>query len=325
MSRSTFMWLVDALQDRLQQQQTVMRAPVSVEERVAVGVWWMANIQSYRTIGQQFGLARSTVAAIVMEVARAIAEELHRRVVYLWNTDRVMRAFAAKGFPQCIGAMDGCHIRVRVPVHLAQFYVNCKNYTSVLLQGTVDNVGRFVDIVVGQSGQSQDAHVLVRSSISARMETGLYVPGNPTRTIEGVPVPPLILADAAYPLRRWLIPPYKGHLNAQQAHFNKVHGRARNVVDRAFGRLKARWRCLLLQMPVELRNVKPVVAACCILPNVCEDRGHAVPEVFTEEERRALADAEAAPLDPDPQMPDAAGEAVREALNAWLWRRARRH
>ncbi|XP_015265178.1 PREDICTED: putative nuclease HARBI1 [Gekko japonicus] len=301
-----------------------MREPVSVEERVTVGVWWMANIMSYRTIGQQFGLARSTVAGIVMEVTRAISEQLHHRLVVLRNPDRVMRSFAAKGFPQCVGAMDGCHIRVRVPVPLAHLYMNRKNYTSVLLQGTVDNVGRFVDIVVGQSGQSHDAHVLMRSNIMARMEAGVYVPGNPTRTIEGVPVPPLIVAAAAYPLRSWLIPPYKGHLNAQQAHFNKVQGRVRNVVERAFGRLKAQWRCLPLEVPVELRNVIPVVAACCILHNLCEDHGHAVPEVFTEQELRALADAELAPLDPNLQMADAAGERVHEALNTWLWRRARR-
>ncbi|KAL8172649.1 UNVERIFIED_CONTAM: hypothetical protein K2H54_005199 [Gekko kuhli] len=80
--------LVDALRDVLHLQQTEMRVPVSVERRVAVAVWWMANTMSYRTVGQQFGLARSTVAGIVLEVTRAITERLLDRVVYLHNLDR---------------------------------------------------------------------------------------------------------------------------------------------------------------------------------------------------------------------------------------------
>ncbi|KAL8172592.1 UNVERIFIED_CONTAM: hypothetical protein K2H54_000806, partial [Gekko kuhli] len=86
--RSTFDWLVDALRDVLQRQRTEMRAPVSVERRVAVALWWMASTMSYRTVAHQFGLARSTVAGIVVEVTRAITEALLDRVVYLRDPDK---------------------------------------------------------------------------------------------------------------------------------------------------------------------------------------------------------------------------------------------
>ncbi|KAL8163013.1 UNVERIFIED_CONTAM: hypothetical protein K2H54_002353 [Gekko kuhli] len=87
--RSTFDWLVDALRDVLQRQRTEMRAPVSVERRVAVVLWWMASTMSYRTVAHQFGLARSTVAGIVVEVTWAITEALLDRVVYLRDPDKV--------------------------------------------------------------------------------------------------------------------------------------------------------------------------------------------------------------------------------------------
>ncbi|KAL8206488.1 UNVERIFIED_CONTAM: hypothetical protein K2H54_005364, partial [Gekko kuhli] len=80
MSRSTFNWLVDALRDVLRQQRTEMRFPMTVERRVAVAVWWMANAMSYRAVGHRFSLARSTVAGIVVEVTRAITERLLDRV-----------------------------------------------------------------------------------------------------------------------------------------------------------------------------------------------------------------------------------------------------
>ncbi|KAL8185606.1 UNVERIFIED_CONTAM: hypothetical protein K2H54_055823 [Gekko kuhli] len=72
--RSTFNWLVDALRDVLHRQRMEMRAPVSVERRVAVAVWWMANNMSYRAVAHQFGLAWSTVAGIVVEVTGATGE-----------------------------------------------------------------------------------------------------------------------------------------------------------------------------------------------------------------------------------------------------------
>ncbi|KAL8220615.1 UNVERIFIED_CONTAM: hypothetical protein K2H54_050608 [Gekko kuhli] len=100
--RSTFDWLVDALRDVLQRQRTEMCAPVSVERRVAVALWWMASTMSYRTVAHQFGLARSTVAGIVVEVTRAITEALLDRVVYLRDPD--------KGF--------ACDMVFKPPTHL---------------------------------------------------------------------------------------------------------------------------------------------------------------------------------------------------------------
>ncbi|KAL8163032.1 UNVERIFIED_CONTAM: hypothetical protein K2H54_003651, partial [Gekko kuhli] len=97
---STFTWLVDALRDVLHRQQTEMRVPVSVEWRVAVAVWWMANTMSYRAVGHQFGLAQSTVAGIVLEVTRAITEWLLDRVVYLRNPDRVRQGHRGGCQPQ---------------------------------------------------------------------------------------------------------------------------------------------------------------------------------------------------------------------------------
>ncbi|KAL8221431.1 UNVERIFIED_CONTAM: hypothetical protein K2H54_067640 [Gekko kuhli] len=77
-----------ALRDELHQRRTEIRAPVSVERRVAVTVWWMANNMSYRAVAHQFGLVQSTVAGIVVEVTRAITERLLERVVYLHDSDK---------------------------------------------------------------------------------------------------------------------------------------------------------------------------------------------------------------------------------------------
>lgn len=89
MTRATFFWLVDILRPRLERATTEMRKAIPVEQRVAIAVWWMANATSYRLVGNQFGLARSTISGIVTEVCLALKEELLRKVVKLGPYGRV--------------------------------------------------------------------------------------------------------------------------------------------------------------------------------------------------------------------------------------------
>ncbi|XP_060118351.1 uncharacterized protein LOC132589622 [Heteronotia binoei] len=251
-----------------------MRQPVPVEQRVAIAIWWLANTTNYRLMGNQFRLARLTVAGIVQEVTQAIEEDLINRAVYLGSHDRIMQAFVTMGFPNCVGAVDGCHILIHAPPRLSDNYINRKRFYSILLQGTVDHTGCFTDVVIGYSGKCHDAYFLWCSNLIDLMDSGDWVPGNPMVTIQNVQVPPLILADAAYPLRCWLMMPYTGHLTPEQARYNAAHNKCRNVVELAFGRLKARWRCLNSEIPVDISNVNAIVASCVILHNLCDVRGH---------------------------------------------------
>jgi hypothetical protein len=55
-----------------------------------------------------------------------------------------------------------------------------------------------------------------------------------------------LLADNAYPLRNWLISPFKnyGHLSQEVIRFNKALSSAHQTVERAFGLMKNRFRIL---------------------------------------------------------------------------------
>ena len=72
MERETFDELCRILRGDLTRQETRFRKPVSVEKRVAVGVWRLSTGNSYRSCGLQFGLGKSTAKVICQEVEEAL-------------------------------------------------------------------------------------------------------------------------------------------------------------------------------------------------------------------------------------------------------------
>nr|XP_048702087.1 uncharacterized protein LOC125634833 [Caretta caretta] len=153
MRKGTFMELCDLLSPALRRMNTKMRAALTVEKRVAIALWKLATPDSYRSVGNQFGVGKSTVGAAVMQVAHAIKDLLISRVVTLGNVQVIVDGFAAMGFPNCGGAIDGTHIPILAPEHQAAEYINRKGYFSIVLQALVDHKGRFHQHQRGMAGK----------------------------------------------------------------------------------------------------------------------------------------------------------------------------
>ncbi|XP_065435126.1 uncharacterized protein LOC135977904 [Chrysemys picta bellii] len=272
MRKGTFMELCDLLSPALKRQDTKMRAALTVEKRVAIALWKLATPDSYRSVGNQFGVGKSTVGAAVIQFARAMKDLVIARVVTLGNVQSIVDGFAEMGFPNCGGAIDGTHIPILSPEHQATDYVNRKGYFSMLLQALVDHKGRFTNINVGWPGKVHDARVFRNSALFRKLEEGTFFPDQKV-TIGDVEMPIVILGDPAYPLMPWLMKPYTGSLDSTQDLFNYRLSKCRMVVECAFGRLKARWRSLLTRSDLSEKNIPIVIAACCALHNICESKG----------------------------------------------------
>ncbi|CAM4514589.1 unnamed protein product, partial [Caretta caretta] len=146
MRKGTFMELCDLLSPGLRCKNTKMREALTVEKQVAIALWKLAMPDSYRSVGNQFGVSKSTVGAAVMQVVNTIKDLLISRVVTLGNVQVIVDGFAAMGFPSCGGAIDGTHIPILAPEHQATEYINHKGYFSIVLQALVDHKGRFTNI-----------------------------------------------------------------------------------------------------------------------------------------------------------------------------------
>ena len=130
------------------------------------------------------------------------------------------------------------------------------------MQAVCDDRGLFMSVAVGAPGSVNDAGLLTRSSFFQ---------------IAKSTIPPFhfVLADGGYGNHPWMIRPYEEMyqgrpLSQKQRNFNYHHAKQRNVIERAFGRLKARWRKL---RKLDMRRqgaVKDMIMSAFILHNFCE-------------------------------------------------------
>ena len=75
MRRDTFLELCEWLAPALQRRDTRMRPAIPLQKRVAIALWKLSTPDSYRSVGNQFGVGRSTVGAVLMQVRRSSATE----------------------------------------------------------------------------------------------------------------------------------------------------------------------------------------------------------------------------------------------------------
>uniref|UniRef100_A0A8C3F917 DDE Tnp4 domain-containing protein n=1 Tax=Chrysemys picta bellii TaxID=8478 RepID=A0A8C3F917_CHRPI len=137
MRKATFMGLCEELAPTLRRKDTRLRAALPVEKRMAIAIWKLATPDSYRSVANQFGVGKSTVGIVLMQVCKAINRILLRRTVTLGNVQEIVDGIAQMGFPNCGGAIDGTHIPILAPPHLGSEYVNQKGYFSMVLQALV--------------------------------------------------------------------------------------------------------------------------------------------------------------------------------------------
>ena len=152
--------------------------------------------------------------------------------------------------------MDGTHVAILTPaVESKADYFSRKQKHTVNTQAVIGSNLEFLSVATGYPGSLHDARVLRNTEIFHRCENGQILT-SPIDVIEGIKVRPLLIGDSAYPLSEWLIKPYRynANLTPEQKLFNRRLSGARSTVERAFGLLKARWRCLLKRLDHEIEN-----------------------------------------------------------------------
>lgn len=173
-------------------------------------------------------------------------------------------------FPNCLGALDGKHVKIIPPPSSGSLYFNYKHFFSVIMMALVDAQCRFLYVDVGCYGRFADGGVFNSCSLSSALETdnSLHIPADCKLPGSDIVSPFVIVADDAFAMKRHLVKPYSArNLTHKQRIFNYRLSRARRVVENAFGIMSSRFRIFGKAIPLAPHKVTTLVLAVCCIHN----------------------------------------------------------
>lgn len=195
-------------------------------------------------------MSHTTIRKVIYEVCQAIWDEFHQEHMPFPTTEMHLSIandfFQKWNFPNCIGCVDGKHIRIRAPPDSGSMFWNYKHFHSIVLQAVSDARCRFLYIEVGSYGKQSDGGIFATSSLMHHLENkSFHVPTKKKIPGTDIIAPFVLLGDEACPLKVYLMRPYSGrNLDQQQEVYNYRLSRARRIVECSFGILTAKWRIL---------------------------------------------------------------------------------
>ena len=99
------------------------------------------------------------------------------------------------GFPQCLGAIDGTHIRIKQPSCSARSnYINRKGNFTINCQAAADYRYCFFDVVVKWPGSVHDARIFSNSSLNLLLRDKI-IPAFPRVIVDNEPSVPICLLE----------------------------------------------------------------------------------------------------------------------------------
>ncbi|XP_062103069.1 protein ALP1-like [Humulus lupulus] len=225
---------------------------ISVEEAVVMFLWIVTHNQRVRTVAERYQHSVETVCrqfGRVLDALCYLGNEVIRPLHF--NTVQAEIQNNSKYFPwfkDCVGAIDGTHVSA-VALALKQLAYRGRkvDVTQNVMAACSFNM-MFTYVYAGWEGTANDSRVLLDA----------------IRKDDNFPMPPpgkYYVVDSGYPNMPGFLAPYCGeryhlrrfrgrwnHPRGAMELFNYRHSSLRNVIERCFGLLKARFP-ILKSMP----------------------------------------------------------------------------
>ncbi|KAJ8339582.1 hypothetical protein SKAU_G00363680 [Synaphobranchus kaupii] len=228
------------------------------------------------------GIAQSSVCRAMWEVVPAIIRRVGRHIRFPQNQQDIQETkqdfYQVGGFPNVVGAIDCTHVPLVPPSETENVFRNRKHTHSVNVQAICYAHGIITNVVAKFPGSVHDSFIFRNSAVHRQMQDmdGRWLVG-----------------DSGYQLQPWIVTPVRNPVTEGEAANNRAHIRTRGIIERIFGILKSRLRCLdrsggaLLYSPCK---VCKVVVVCCILHNIAIRAGVRLGEQEAEAEGEGDSD-----------------------------------
>ncbi|XP_023735720.1 uncharacterized protein LOC111883630 [Lactuca sativa] len=211
---------------------------VSIEESVGIFLLYLAHGCGNRLVQEFFNHSGET-----------IHRHFHKVLDVVVNLSKdIIKPNANYNETDCIGVIDGTHVKASIPQREQIKYIGRKNYVTQNIMAACDFNMCFTFVWAGWEGTAHDMRIF--NEARRRREVKFPLPADGK----------FYLVDAGYPNTKGYLAPYKGsniryHIpdfrrrqtRASQEpkgfkeKFNYYHSSLRNVIERTFGVWKARW------------------------------------------------------------------------------------
>lgn len=245
---------------------------VTSVESLAMFLWVVGGPQSFSQVENRFARSTETIHRKFKEVLNCLCKLACHNITPRdpsFNTvhARIKEEPFWPHFKDAIGAIDGCHVPVEVPADEVVNHTGRHGFPSQNVMAVCDFDMRFTFAVAGWPGSAHDTRIL--NDTLAKYAHRFPKP----------PAGKYYLVDSGYSNRDGYLAPYKGQIYhlpefrngrkpvGKHEVFNYAHARGRNVIERGFGVLKAKWRTLKGMPSFKPRRQKKIIIACMSLHN----------------------------------------------------------
>ncbi|KAJ1100788.1 hypothetical protein NDU88_005863 [Pleurodeles waltl] len=296
LSSAAILELIDLLKPQLEHQ-TLRGCAIPTHVQVLCSLHLLASGSYQGVIAVAGGVSQSAVSRFLTAFLDALVTHMSH-FIYLPRNEAEINStkldfYRIANFPHVIGCVYGTHIQICPPGNLEHLFRNRKCTHSLNIQVVCDAHYVITDIVAKFPGSTHDSYIFRHSGIHQRLERGEfgdgYLLGRATDTLQTYTQVTVHTnqdfltvyflcptGDSAYALRPWIMTPFLTPSNECERRYNNAHKRTRNLIERTFGLLKARFRCLhrsggaLQYTPI---TAFKIVVACAILHNIATRRG----------------------------------------------------
>ncbi|XP_020080213.1 uncharacterized protein LOC109714964 isoform X2 [Ananas comosus] len=296
---------------------------LTADEQLGIFLFGTGHAVANRVLAETFQHSGETISRHFNNVLRGVVELRHDYIqLPLSNTGvhpRIKENPTFYPFKNAIGAVDGTHIPVVVRKHKQPRYRCRKGFTSQNMMAACSFDHQFLFVCTGWEGSAADMRVLRWCC-----ESGGFA----------VPEGKYYLVDSGYANTDHFLAPYRGeryHLsqfdvNAQARRhrgprdlYNHRHAQLRNVVEKAFGILKRRFKVLRQATPFPYKVQCRIALACCVIHNFI--KRHQGTDRYFNMQMDSLPmddtlDESSAPVGPDESR---RGDALRTMITGQLW------
>lgn len=240
---------------------------------------FLATGESLRSLAFQFRVSHQYISTIVREVSSAVRSQLLAEALPAPTTEALEeneRKFCQRwNYPNCVGAIDGKHVRIVCPANTGSAHFNYKDFFSTVLLAIVGPEYKYVAIDVGAYGREGDSGIFHRSTFGKSIYDGTFV-FPPPKNLPGTDTVAnhVIVGDEAFTLHANVMRSYprrQALTERRKAIYNYRHSRARRTTENTFGIMGSYFRIFHTPINLKTETVDDVVVLACIFHNMMRE------------------------------------------------------